>query len=152
MSYLCALVSDLLTWAFRVWQHQSGPNDVKGAVDVHGVRILEWDYVDLVVRRQMAAHPFNSHEICYLWHKQRGSVQKGTTDRLCFLCMFLTFAEKNMHIPGSSVQTDPSQLEWNQQRRSRARALWSRTCPELPACVCLPLCGLDNPKGSQTAI
>lgn len=59
----------LVTWAIRVWEHQSWSDDVKSGIDVHGVRVLEWDDVDFVVWGQMATHPFNSHVICNL-HKQ----------------------------------------------------------------------------------
>lgn len=77
-------ISDLLTGAVRVWQHQAGANDVEGGIDMHGIRILEWDDVDVVVRRQMTPHPFNSHEICNLWHIQSRIALRGTTTRRRF--------------------------------------------------------------------
>lgn len=33
---------------------------------MHGVRVLERDDVDVVVRRQVTAHPLDSHEVCNL--------------------------------------------------------------------------------------
>lgn len=56
----------LVTWAIRVWKHQSWSNDIKSGINVHRVRVLEWDDVDVVVWAQVATHPFNSHVICNL--------------------------------------------------------------------------------------
>lgn len=61
----------LATWTIRVWQHQSGPDDVESSIDVHGVRVLEWDYVDVVVWSQMTPHPLNSHVICNLREQKK---------------------------------------------------------------------------------
>lgn len=63
----------LATWAIWVRQHQSGADDVKSGINVHGIGILEWDDVHLVIWGQMAPHPLDTHVICNLhW----GSMQR----------------------------------------------------------------------------
>ncbi len=68
----------LVTWAIRVRQHQSRPDDVESGIDVHGVWVLKWDDVDLVIWGQMTTHPLNSHVICNLQTTQQ-NVFKVTT-------------------------------------------------------------------------
>ena len=61
--------SDLTTGPVGVGQHQSRSDDVEGGVDVHGVGVLEGDDVDLVIRSEVAAHPFDPHVVCNLDRK-----------------------------------------------------------------------------------
>lgn len=59
-------VTNLPAGSIGVGQHQAWSDDVERGVDVHGVRVFEGDYVDLVGRGQMAPHPLNAHVVCNL--------------------------------------------------------------------------------------
>ena len=61
--------TDLIAGPVGIGNHQPGPYNVEGGIDMHRVGIFETDCVNVVVATKMTFHPLNAKVIGHLHEK-----------------------------------------------------------------------------------